>query len=154
TKGDADETGVGGSVDPGTVGSAGGSTGAGGSAGSTTGAPRVPHNGSFSYLCGGAHATCSPDPGADDCTQRGTPGLGPGADASMFACQLVAKGANVVAACTTAGTAAAGDVCDPSIGADCLPGLACIPSGIGGGVCRTYCCADLESCPKKTTYCW
>src|SRR4051812_47410549 len=51
-------------------GEATGGTGVSGSSSSSGsgGGGFAPYNGSYSYLCGGSHPVCSPDPGSDDCT--------------------------------------------------------------------------------------
>ena len=134
----------------GKVGLSSGDTGSGGGTGGST--VLTPLNGSYSYLCGGVSAACSPDPGSEDCAPGGDPHMGTdGPDASKFACQLVSSSGSVKAKCTSAGEAGDGDPCDPSAGASCQAGFACVAGSVGG-ICRRYCCQDLESCPAST-YC-
>jgi hypothetical protein len=121
------------------------SSGSGGSGGVI-----APYNGSYSYLCGGSHPVCSPDPGSDDCTPGGNPGMGGAApDASKLTCQLVADNGLVVAQCGMSGEAGDGDPCES--GSSCQAGFGCMATSVTG-VCRQYCCEDLESCAAKT-YC-
>lgn len=117
-------------------------TDAGAAAASTT---------SYSFLCGGALPDCSPDPSSDDCAPGGNPNLGGMVgDASAYACQLSTVSGKVKAQCGIAGSSSEGEACDASTG--CKAGLACITAG-EGGVCRSYCCSNVESCPAHTTFC-
>jgi hypothetical protein len=128
--------------------SAAASAGAGGEA-----KPPSYANGSYSYLCGGSNAECMP--GTGDCTPGGNPNMNPdaGATGSVRACQLIAENGKVTAQCVEAGTFNAGDACENA--AHCSATLGCVNTmsgGTSGGICRPYCCDDVELCPRDS-YC-
>lgn len=50
-------------------------------------------------------------------------------------------------ACEATGSGVTGSPCMAS--SDCAPGLACVGPK-HGGVCRPYCCGDVEACPSRT----
>jgi hypothetical protein len=119
----------------------GGSSGLDG--GSITSAP------SYLALCGGG-VTCTPG-AKDSCTQGGNPGMG-GAppDASKLSCRVIqADGGGIAAQCGTTGESDEGSSCSSS--SDCGPEMGCVVEDTSS-VCRSYCCASLESCPSGT-YC-
>ncbi|MEM1031020.1 MAG: hypothetical protein AAF928_13700 [Myxococcota bacterium] len=116
----------------------------------------------FADLCGGGQATCQPGPegqcsapsapGDDAQGGAGGGGAAPGGDdddagASEGDCKLTYDDGAVAGVCTTGdGTQEADEPCLRS--ADCGPGLGCDASGL----CRPYCCGDVEACPEQT-YC-
>jgi hypothetical protein len=106
-------------------------------------------NGSYSYLCGGSSAECMP--GTGDCTPGGNPNMNSdaGTGESVRACQLTAENDKVTAQCAEAGTFKAGDPCENT--AQCSAALGCVTT-TSGGICRPYCCDDVELCPTDT-YC-
>jgi hypothetical protein len=127
---------------------AGASTGAGGG---TQGPVLLPMMGSYSYLCGDSNSLCTV--GTDDCAQGGNTNPNGGApDGSALACQIVPDGNDVRAQCGMAGFGTDGDVC--ATVADCQDGFGCVVSeeSTSVGVCRAYCCVDLESCATEQ-YC-
>jgi len=121
---------------------------ASGSMGAGGGASGTPYfNGSYSYLCGGSNPVCRP--GTSDCTPGGNPNMSSGAGGSMIACQLVPVDSKATAQCNTPGPFGAGDPCESV--AHCGAGLGCV-TNTTGGICREYCCGDVEACPTDT-YC-
>jgi hypothetical protein len=105
--------------------------------------------GSFSHLCGGSAAMCTP--GTDDCTPGGDPNMGGGSpDASKIGCQLSATSSLTEAKCGPVGSFGDGDPC--STVADCQAGLGCVATTEGVSLCRPYCCGDVNECPDDT-YC-
>ena len=126
-----------------------GSSGTGTGSGTGAGPNDTPYfNGSYSYLCGGSSPVCVP--GTEDCTPGGPSGMGnSGAGGNMIACQLVAEASKAVAACASVGEFAAGDPCESA--AHCGAGLGCVATP-SGGVCRAYCCDEVEDCAADT-YC-
>jgi hypothetical protein len=113
--------------------------------------PEVP---SYGELCGGG---CSPGTsGSPDllqapvpCALDGSGGAGGGGGSGGAGdCHLaVAEDDSTSGACTSPGSSPAGGPCLAS--ADCAAGLGCVESGI----CRPYCCSNLEACPNDITYC-
>ncbi len=86
-------------------------------------------------------------------------GGGAGGAAELGACQIADVEGAPVASCGAAGLTIINGVCNSS--ADCLPGLGCVLASGGGnegggpgtpavGLCRPYCCGDLEDCPEST----
>lgn len=109
-------------------------------AGSHATDPRRP----YTDLCGDAK-TCTP--GKKQCLSSS-----PDSGASADACVLVPTLGAVVGACVVQGDSPAGHPC--ATVDDCQSGLGCVtsPDGASGGVCRPYCCGDVEDCPEKS-YC-
>lgn len=77
----------------------------------------------------------------------------------LGSCQITDQRGEPVAECGEAGATIISGVCNSS--ADCLPGLGCVLASGGGGegggpgtpavgLCRPYCCGDLEDCPAST----
>ncbi|MBL8744505.1 MAG: hypothetical protein JNK04_25530, partial [Myxococcales bacterium] len=85
---------------------------------------------------------------------------GTGGSAPAYGCQITTTDGNEPAAtCDVTGFANVGAVCNAST--DCSPGLGCVLSSTGNnegggaaappvGLCRPYCCGDLEDCPPET----
>lgn len=132
---------------------ASGGAGGGGGAGASDGGAStalLPYNDSYSYLCGGNDPLCHA--GTDDCTQGGDPHMGGNnddPDPSALGCQLDAPNGTTIAICGPVGTFGESDPC--ATAADCSSGLGCAATA-SGGLCRAYCCGNVEECPKET-YC-
>jgi hypothetical protein len=124
------------------VGATSGSSGSGGSIQNQGGnAPTTGYD--YKTLCGGG---CTPGTAmSPSCMLSGTGGAGGGA-AAAGSCQLGFDGMYVSGVCGPTGAAQAGSPCLSTH--DCAPGFGCVASG----VCRPYCCGDLEACPAMT-YC-
>lgn len=129
------------SADGATSGSATSGSGSGGSIQNQGGnAPNTGYD--FKTLCGGG---CTPGTaGSPKCNAPN--GAGGAGGAPSGACQLGFDGTNVSGVCGVTGMAQAGSPCLSSH--DCAPGFGCVAAG----VCRPYCCGDLEACPGMT-YC-
>ncbi len=100
----------------------------------------------FREHCGSG---CIPGDSEDACAEGegGAGGAGGGSGAEASTCHLVlAEEDEVVGECTTAGLQDWTEACLAPT--DCGPGLGCVESG----VCRPYCCGELEACPTHT-YC-
>lgn len=120
-----------------------GSTGVGGVDSDATvpdGQPDVTQP-TFAELCGEGECTPGED---DDCEMSGFVPQG---------CQIAAdEDGEPVPECGDAGE---GEIDAPcQTGRDCVPGDACVPTEGGdndnySGVCRPYCCGDVESCPSE-----
>lgn len=93
--------------------------------------------------------------------EGGVPGAGGSGGAELAnACQIADRGGSPVTTCGTAGTGIIAGPCKSSD--DCLPGLGCVLQNTGEmnegggpvapplGICRPYCCGDLEACPADT----
>jgi hypothetical protein len=107
---------------------------------------------SYTYLCGGSQPDCSPDPGSTECAPGGPGNMAGTSDAgAKLTCHLLASGDQVTAACGLAGEAGDGALCKQAT--DCQAGLGCGSTDVADlGVCRQYCCGDVEACPLDT-YC-
>jgi hypothetical protein len=101
----------------------------------------------YAAYCGGVSSECIP--GTSDCTPGGNPNMSSGAGGSLIACQIIAPGGKVTAACNAVGGLRAGDPCTSA--SHCAAGLGCVTT-MGVGVCRPYCCDDVEACPTSS-YC-
>lgn len=134
-------------------------TGAGGRDGSVEVNPdadQPPGRLSYGGYCG--ESVCSPGEIDDGCGAAGEGGAG-GEGGSEESCKLVAMSGTVSAACAASGSGAVNGPCQSS--ADCGPGLGCVAASTGaggeggtqeltGGLCRPYCCGELEACPSAT----
>jgi hypothetical protein len=134
------------SITPSGPGGFGGEIGAGGAPGDAgidanlgdSGTPQGPLT--YAALCGEG---CAPALDAEPCELEGEGGAEP---SELGGCQLAYDGesGSVNGACGEVGTSTDGMPClDTS---DCDLGLGCV----GPGVCRPYCCGDLEACPSDT----
>jgi hypothetical protein len=116
----------------------GGNGGAGGSGGGLGGAA-----GSGGGLGGaGGSGGVGGAAGSGGATSGGSGGSGPTAGH----CQLGIPDQDVEGVCGLAGSSDIGEPCLRA--SDCMPGQGCVAPG----VCRPYCCGDLEACPVDT-YC-
>jgi hypothetical protein len=115
----------------------------------TSGAPPAPPyaDGSYSYLCGGSAPQCMP--GTADCAPGGNPNPDADAGEGSLGCQLTAVEGKVTAECTQVGNLGVGSACTSV--AHCANGLGCVNTS-SGGICRQYCCGDVEACPVDS-YC-
>jgi hypothetical protein len=93
----------------------------------------------FASLCAAGECAI----GGADCAP------GAGGVALPMSCSLAPAIGAAVAACTPAGSFAEGEPCNSAD--NCASGLGCA-STANGGVCRSYCCGDVELCPMNT-YC-
>lgn len=124
---------------------AGGGGGEGGQAGGSDVALSASGGGAeaapgFSDLCGSG-LPCQP--GGLQCPARNV-----GPEAPADGCYLAPDGSGgVEASCAPAGTRLAEEPCATST--DCLPDHGCVATSTGG-VCRPYCCGDVEACPENT----
>lgn len=137
----------------------GGSSSEGGSGIPTGGGAPGGGTRDFSELCG--MGPCMPGGELDDCALgvggsggaggagQGGAGGGAGGAPALF-CQLVPSGGEAAPACAPAGGIDAEGPCQTAT--DCAPGFGCVlPDGASsGGLCRPYCCGDLELCPVET----
>lgn len=98
----------------------------------------------FASLCGDG---CKPGGDAAECNREGSSGAGGSIDPSL-SCRLVPKDGVVSAQCLPAGAFTAGGPCQTS--ADCAAGLGCEATLPQGGVCRQYCCGNVEACVSGT----
>ncbi|XXX75303.1 hypothetical protein WMF30_47410 [Sorangium sp. So ce134] len=160
---------AGGTVDdngPGTWGGGGASVGTGGST-ESSGTPPFAGGGAVDESVNIPGPTASPDPYTrfahlcgDGCTPGGDPtecsssddgGSGTGGPtAQPLHCQLVLGEGDAIPSCRPVGRYAAGGPCHR--GMDCAEGLGCAAADGEGGVCRQYCCGNVESC-RPGTYC-
>ncbi|MFS8069869.1 MAG: hypothetical protein ACMG6S_26185 [Byssovorax sp.] len=134
TVGTSTGSGVGGS--PGTGGSSPGTGGSGvggsGAGGSTTGA-------------GGTSGSSGSSTGSGDTGGSGSDGGAP----VPLTCKLSSVNGEASTTCTVPGDLVSGNPCQTV--ADCGVGLACVATA-SGGLCRPYCCGQVEECPTDT-YC-
>jgi hypothetical protein len=128
--------GICGVIDPG--------TNDGGIGGSAPGAGSSSANSSSASGAGGAGG----NPG-DLGTSTGAGGDSDAGVPAALTCKLAPISGEAVAGCTPVGDFAAGDPCQTA--ADCGVGLACVATP-SGGICRPYCCGQVEACPVDT-YC-
>ncbi|WP_437277304.1 hypothetical protein WME90_39635 [Sorangium sp. So ce375] len=102
----------------------------------------------FAHLCGDG---CTPGGDPIECSSDGGDGAGAGLPgAQTLRCQLVLDDGDVIPSCRPVGRYEAGGPCHSS--ADCAAGLGCVAADGGGGVCRQYCCGNVEGCAAGT-YC-
>ena len=94
--------------------------------------------------------------GGGSSTGVGSSSSGTGAGGSVdagapisFTCKLSPANGQAMAGCTALGDLNVGDPCQTAT--DCGAGLACIATP-SGGLCRPYCCDQVEDCPADT-YC-
>jgi len=151
----------------------GGASNAGGDGITTGGAGPGGGSRDFSELCG--VGPCMPGGLAEECVLSsgggGSGGDGSGGDGSgggggagagggtntgggggteTLFCQLVPSDDAAAPSCAKAGEIEAEGPCQTA--ADCAPSFGCVlPDGAtSGGLCRPYCCGDLELCPADT----
>jgi hypothetical protein len=96
----------------------------------------------------GGYAGAGGSPPNDDSSSA----TGGDIDAGVLAaltCKLAPISGAASAGCTTVGEGTVGNPCQTA--ADCGVGLACIATP-SGGLCRPYCCGEVEACPLDT-YC-
>ncbi|WP_437875827.1 hypothetical protein [Sorangium sp. So ce513] len=138
------------------VGSGGGRDDGGGGAGGAAaveedvnipapGAAPDPHT-RFAHLCGEG---CTPGGDPSECSSPDA-SSGTGAPTQPLHCQLALVDGDVIPSCGPAGRFGAGGPCHR--GTDCASGLGCAAVDAEGGVCRQYCCGNVESCAPGT-YC-
>lgn len=102
----------------------------------------------FAHLCGDG---CTPGGDPTECSSSGGDGSGTGGTtAQPLHCQLVLGEGDAIPSCRPVGRYAAGGPCHR--GMDCAAGLGCAAADGQGGVCRQYCCGNVESCAPGT-YC-
>lgn len=107
----------------------------------------------------GGSAGLGGDAGVGGALAGGGAGEG-GSTPETYGCQIEDASGSPHSTCEPTGSAIIDGVCNSS--ADCLPGLGCVlatsaETGEGGGgpapaigICRPYCCGDLEACPQST----
>lgn len=95
----------------------------------------------YADLCGSG--ICSV--GGDGCEQGAA-----GGQPQAMSCQLAPEEGVAAPECGPVGTFAEGEPCNSAD--NCVAGLGCAATPNGGGVCRSYCCGDVEACPTNT-YC-
>jgi hypothetical protein len=100
----------------------------------------------FAHLCVGG---CTPGGDPVACAPGGDSGAG-GGSPQRVDCRLVLQDAASVAQCAPVGTFEVNGPCQT--GADCAAGLGCAATEGMGGVCRQYCCGNVEDCAPGT-YC-
>jgi hypothetical protein len=96
----------------------------------------------FMNLCGGGCMTSDVSIG---CSTAMNP-----ENETSISCQIVPTEDGASAECLPAGTSKIGEACERA--ADCAASLGCVLKDSGVGVCRPYCCADIEAC-EVGTYC-
>ncbi|WP_438016114.1 hypothetical protein WMF18_35510 [Sorangium sp. So ce315] len=139
-------------VSSGAGGASGGDDGAGGAAAveedvnipAPAGAPD-PYT-RFAHLCGEG---CTPGGNPSECSSPDG-SSGTGTPAQVLHCQLALVDGDAIPSCRPAGRFGAGGPCHR--GTDCASGLGCAAVDAEGGVCRQYCCGNVESCAPGT-YC-
>jgi hypothetical protein len=160
---------VSGSGGSGVGGFAGGVGGFGGDVSVETGEPAVPKAFDYASLCGegacepGQLATCGASGdgrgGGGGAAQGGAGGAGPqgagggGDPDTEQGCQLVSDGGLATPTCGPVGPGGSEAACQSN--ADCADGLGCVALDSGAepnavGLCRPYCCGELEACPSGT----
>jgi len=97
---------------------------------------------SFADLCGGG---CMTGDQAIGCTTAMNP-----ESTSQISCQIVSRETGASAECLPAGTSQIGEACEDA--GDCAASLGCVRQASGVGVCRPYCCGDVEAC-ESGSYC-
>ncbi len=122
-----------------------------------------PGQGGSAGLGGGAAAGGAGPSGSGGGGDGNGGSTGTGGPEPVYGCQITTTSDNEPAAtCDVTGATNVGAVCNAS--SDCSPGLGCVLSSVdngeGGGpqappvgLCRPYCCGDLEECPVHTTFC-
>lgn len=101
----------------------------------------MPGAASFATMCGGG---CMSGDEMSACPPPMDPAKPP------ISCQLVPGIGGVEAVCLPAGVLQQGEPCESTT--NCAPGLGCVHTESNVGVCRPYCCNDIESC-EADTYC-
>jgi hypothetical protein len=127
---------------------AGGGTGGGATTGGSTSGVLVPpvadaaKASTFTYLCGDG---CMSDDKSKVCPLPINPDNPP-----STSCQIVPTAIGPTAECLTPGLLQEGEPCEKA--ANCAASLGCVRMGSDVGVCRAYCCGDIEACAPGT-YC-
>ena len=132
------------SASSGSAGSGGASSGSAGSGGASSSSAGSGGASSSSAGSGGGGGG-GPDKGTSSAT-------GGDSDAGVpitLTCKLAPISGAAVAGCTQAGDLVVSNPCQTA--GDCGVGLACVATP-SGGVCRPYCCGQVEACPIDT-YC-
>ncbi|WP_233562566.1 hypothetical protein [Sorangium cellulosum] len=135
---------------------AGGSDGLSGGGGATAveedvnipapGGPPDPYT-RFAHLCGEG---CTPGGNPSECSSsEGGSGTGM-SPVQRLHCQLALVDGDAMPSCQPVGRFDRGGPCHR--GTDCTIGLGCAAADGEGGVCRQYCCGNVESCAPGT-YC-
>jgi len=128
--------GAGSSSENGTGGGSGGGGGMGGAIVLPTPQPPPDTMDSFTNLCGGG---CMTNDTSLGCGNTMNPD---GTEA--VSCQIIATNDAASAVCLSAGNFGIGAPCESV--ADCAASLGCVRMKSGVGVCRPYCCGDVEAC--------
>jgi hypothetical protein len=103
----------------------------------------------YANLCGKGACVVGASPDGCAIPPNLTTGTGPDG-APGEACELVPSSSGPAhAACAAVGPSGDGGPCMQA--ADCGAGLGCVETA-NGGVCRPYCCGNVEACPDKS-YC-
>jgi hypothetical protein len=97
---------------------------------------------SFMSMCGGG---CMSGDKSISCSLPTGPDNPP-----STSCQIVPTEGGPVAECLTPGTFQEGEPCEKA--SNCGASLGCVRMGSDVGVCRAYCCSDIEACAPGT-YC-
>jgi hypothetical protein len=124
------------------------SAGSGG-AGSSSGSGSAGGGGGASSSSSAAGTGGGGGAGSDKTTSSATGGDTDAGVPITLTCKLAPISGAAVAGCTPAGDLVVSNPCQTA--ADCGVGLACVATP-SGGVCRPYCCGQVEACPIDT-YC-
>ena len=89
--------------------------------------------------------------GAGGAGGGGGDGGGGAAPAPVYGCQVTIEAGTPKPVCAVTGSGLIDAPCLAS--SDCSLGLACVRTDEGAGLCRPYCCGELEACPPSETYC-
>ena len=128
------------------------SSGSGGSSASSSSTSSSTGNGGASSSVGAGGAAGTGGAGGaspDKATSSATGGESDAGVPATLTCKLVPIGGAAVPGCTPAGDLVVSNPCQTA--GDCGVGLACVATP-SGGVCRPYCCGQVEACPIDT-YC-
>jgi len=77
-------------------------------------------------------------------------GTNPDGTSIPTTCKVVAGSVGAEALCVSVGASKLNDPCMKA--EDCAEGLGCVATETNIGICRAYCCGDVENCPQST-YC-
>ncbi len=121
-----------------------GATSGGGGTGVVLPQPPIDQTGASSFMdsCGGG---CMSSDTSLACPSPMNPNNPP-----STSCQVVPTDLGPIAECLTPGLLQEGEPCEKA--SNCSASLGCVRMGSGVGVCRAYCCGDLEACAAGT-YC-